>query len=58
LSTSELSSLRGRFGVRVHLAQREIPEHESKALSKMLLKALDNGVGAATMRTLVISIFN
>jgi hypothetical protein len=56
VSSSELSSLRGRFGMRVHLAQPKIPEHEHKTLSKMLLNALDNSVGAATIGTLVIFI--
>ncbi len=47
--SGKLSGFGRRLGLRVHLAQGEIPEDKTQAFPKMLLQTFDNGIGAAAI---------
>lgn len=44
--------------MRVHFSEWEITEDEAKTLAEIFLNALDNGIGAATVGTLVVAILD
>jgi len=54
----KLSSFGCPFSMRMDLAQREVAEYKSKALSEVPLQPLDNGISVRAMRTFVIPIFH
>jgi hypothetical protein len=53
-----LRGLRGRLGERVHLCQREVPEHEREVLPHRGLDGLHLRVGGAAERALVVAVLD
>jgi hypothetical protein len=58
LGAGEFGGFSGGLGVRMALRQRKIAEDKEQALAEVLLDALDDGIGAAAVRALVISILH
>ena len=53
-----LGGFRGMLGVRMHLAEREISEHEPEPCSKALLNLPDDRIRLSAVRTFVVAIFD
>ena len=54
----EFGSLRGRFRVRVRLAQREMPKDKSQPRPKVLLDQLDDRMCQSAIRAFVVAILD
>jgi hypothetical protein len=54
--SGEFSALGGSLGVGMYLTQGKMPENKIQVFSEVLLHHIDNGMGAAAMRALVIAI--
>src|SRR5208283_3527671 len=56
LCASCLGSLRGVFGVRMKVGEREVSKCKAQAMPQLLLHRLDNRIGFAAVRTFEIAI--
>ena len=53
-----LRGFRRRLGIRVHLADREVTEHEPQPAAEVLLHQEHTGMRGSTMRTFVVAVLD
>src|SRR6266571_1746582 len=58
LSGGSFRGLRGMLSMRVALGQRKVPEDKAQPIPQTSLNLLDDGIGASTIGTLIITVFH
>src|SRR5690242_15373601 len=58
LCTREFRTLRAFESIRMYFVEREIAIDKAQALAKILLQTLDDRVGVAAVRTLIVAVLN